>query len=125
MMKTHRTFDSVRSRSGKLFVSIGIFDGVHRGHREIFRRLLDQARDEGAESAVITFDPHPRQFFNPDSPPRILSSLEEKSAILESLRPITASNGGQVLAQNGSNVISELKARDTYIDSRSFRNLDE
>lgn len=85
MMEIHRTVDTVPSGSRKLYVSIGMFDGVHQGHREIFRTLIDRAREDNAKSAVITFDPHPRLFLNPQSPPRILSSLNEKSAILESL----------------------------------------
>ncbi len=68
-----------------MFVSIGIFDGVHRGHREILGHLLRQAGKNRGRTAVITFDPHPRSFLQPDHPPRILTSLEEKSAILESL----------------------------------------
>lgn len=85
MMEIHRSVDTVHAGSAGLFVSIGAFDGVHRGHREIFRKLLDEARRAGVGSAVITFDPHPRVYLTPNSPPRILTSLDEKKAIFESL----------------------------------------
>ncbi len=41
-------------------VTIGSFDGVHRGHQALIRQLTDTARDEGLRSIVVTFDPHPR-----------------------------------------------------------------
>jgi riboflavin kinase/FMN adenylyltransferase len=59
-------------------LTIGNFDGVHRGHQAMLHRLLDAAEDLGLPSAVMTFDPHPREYFaGPTAPPR-LSSLRGK-----------------------------------------------
>jgi riboflavin kinase/FMN adenylyltransferase len=47
-------------------VAIGNFDGVHRGHQIVLSRALDEARALDAPALVLTFEPHPRQFFRPD-----------------------------------------------------------
>jgi riboflavin kinase/FMN adenylyltransferase len=59
-------------------VTLGNFDGVHRGHRALLARLLEQGQARAARAAVVTFEPHPREFFAPDSAPARLSTLREK-----------------------------------------------
>ena len=44
-------------------LAIGNFDGVHRGHRALLERVVDAARARGLPAAVMTFEPHPREFF--------------------------------------------------------------
>lgn len=61
-----------------LALSIGNFDGMHRGHQALLRLLIETARKRGLKSAVMTFEPHPREFFAPDQAPPRLSSLREK-----------------------------------------------
>ena len=66
------------------FVTIGNFDGVHLSHRHICRKLADEARETGAKSLVITFDPHPKMILHPDIRPFFLiTTLEEKLSLLE------------------------------------------
>lgn len=60
----------------------GTFDGVHIGHRKILDKLNEVARENGGASVLITFHPHPRQVLDPDSPVRLISTLEEKIALL-------------------------------------------
>ena len=68
----------------KPFITIGSFDGVHRGHLHIIDALRRVASAQGAFSTVITFDPHPRCVLNPNEPPvQILSSMAEKIELLE------------------------------------------
>ena len=62
--------------------TIGFFDGVHRGHRYLIRRLIDDARQKGMESTVITFDRHPRQVLQADYQPRLLTTFDEKQVLL-------------------------------------------
>lgn len=59
-------------------LTIGNFDGVHRGHQKMLARLTEAADDLGIPAAVMTFDPHPREFFTPHSAPPRLSTLRDK-----------------------------------------------
>ncbi|HEX3605444.1 MAG TPA: bifunctional riboflavin kinase/FAD synthetase [Candidatus Dormibacteraeota bacterium] len=64
-------------------LSIGNFDGVHRGHRMLVDRMVAAAREHGGESVLVTFDPHPRCVLDPDHCPPRLTTLDEKAALLE------------------------------------------
>lgn len=59
-------------------VAIGNFDGVHLGHQALLDTLVKTAQSKGLKSAVMTFEPHPREFFMPDKAPARLASLREK-----------------------------------------------
>jgi len=59
-------------------LTIGNFDGVHRGHQAMLARLVEAAEDLGLPAAVLTFDPHPREFFAPHAAPPRLSTLRDK-----------------------------------------------
>jgi riboflavin kinase/FMN adenylyltransferase len=63
-------------------LSIGNFDGVHLGHQALLARLVAQARKLGLPSAVMTFEPHPREYFSAESAPARLTSLREKLALI-------------------------------------------
>lgn len=65
--------------------TIGVFDGVHAGHQLLIGMVKDEAHRTGLSSMVITFDRHPRQLFDPTFRPQVLTTLEEKQAIVESL----------------------------------------
>jgi riboflavin kinase/FMN adenylyltransferase len=67
---------------GPCAITIGNFDGVHRGHRQILRRVNSLAREEGWKSALLTFDPHPAKLVTPASAPRLLTTLEERARII-------------------------------------------
>jgi riboflavin kinase / FMN adenylyltransferase len=60
-------------------VSIGFFDGVHRGHQTIISRAVRQARDRGVRSVVVTFDRHPMEVVNPGSQPKLLMTLPRRA----------------------------------------------
>jgi riboflavin kinase / FMN adenylyltransferase len=65
-------------------VTMGIFDGVHRGHRSLLDTLVLRAREEKCESAVVTFDPHPRLILQQNHKGlSFLSTIDEKSALLK------------------------------------------
>jgi riboflavin kinase/FMN adenylyltransferase len=59
-------------------LAIGNFDGMHLGHQALLKRLVETAKSLNLTSAVMTFEPHPREFFAPDSAPARLCSLREK-----------------------------------------------
>ncbi len=66
-------------------VTIGNFDGVHRGHAAVVGVAADAARRLEAPLTVVTFEPHPRRFFRPDDPPFQLTPLRSKARRFESL----------------------------------------
>ncbi len=63
-------------------VTIGNFDGVHRGHRTLIARTTAEATQRGARAVALTFDPHPAAVLRPDAVPAALQSLEERTALL-------------------------------------------
>lgn len=70
--------DLIGAAAGPVALTIGNFDGVHRGHQAMLTRLVEAAADLDVAPAVLTFDPHPREFFAAaDAPPR-LSVLRSK-----------------------------------------------
>ena len=65
-------------------VTLGIFDGVHRGHRTVIDSLVSRAKEINGESVIITFNPHPRQVLSENKAELVfLTSLEEKIYLLE------------------------------------------
>jgi riboflavin kinase/FMN adenylyltransferase len=63
-------------------LTIGNFDGVHRGHRALLAQLTAKARDLALPATVLTFEPHPRELFAPDQAPARLASLRDKFELL-------------------------------------------
>jgi riboflavin kinase/FMN adenylyltransferase len=63
-------------------VTIGVFDGVHRGHREIVRRARERADRDGAPVVAITFDPHPSEVVRPGTHPAMLSTIAHRVQLL-------------------------------------------
>jgi riboflavin kinase/FMN adenylyltransferase len=61
-------------------VTVGTFDGVHRGHADVLARLVERAEELGLPSVVVTFDPHPLDVVNPAAAPPLLTLLDEKLA---------------------------------------------
>lgn len=71
-----------RPASWDTALTIGNFDGVHLGHRALLDRLVARARQEALQPAVLTFEPHPREFFDPAKAPARLTILREKFELL-------------------------------------------
>lgn len=66
-------------------VTIGVFDGVHRGHQAIIGRAVERARDSGLPAVVLTFDPHPSEVVRPGSHPPMLTTARHKAELLEAM----------------------------------------
>jgi riboflavin kinase/FMN adenylyltransferase len=79
MLLTHGASDA---QLPPVALTVGNFDGIHRGHQAMLRRLLAGARSRGLQSCVLTFEPHPREFFTPQAAPTRLTSLREKLELL-------------------------------------------
>jgi riboflavin kinase / FMN adenylyltransferase len=81
-----RVFRTVPARADTpIALTIGNFDGVHLGHQAMLERLRQEAAARALPAAVMTFEPHPREFFAPDQAPTRLSSLREKLETLAAL----------------------------------------
>ena len=63
-------------------VTVGTFDGVHRGHLDVIQRLVARAHAVGLPSLVVSFDPHPLEIVNPAAAPQLLTTSDEKLEIL-------------------------------------------
>src|SRR5262245_36472015 len=79
MVVTHGSLQSAR---GRCALTIGNFDGVHRGHRALIDRVTARARELGLISCVLTFEPHPREFFARDAAPARLTRLRDKLELM-------------------------------------------
>src|SRR6267143_2110712 len=79
MLITHGSSDAVLPA---VALTVGNFDGIHRGHQAMLQRLVACARKRGVTGCVLTFEPHPREFFAPQAAPTRLTSLREKLELL-------------------------------------------
>jgi riboflavin kinase/FMN adenylyltransferase len=66
-------------------VALGNFDGVHLGHQQVIKTAVKEAKKLGADSAVITFDPHPQEVIAPERGLRLLTTLQEREALIKTL----------------------------------------
>ena len=80
-----RDFDSLPAGLHGGAIAIGNFDGVHRGHARLVRRLVGLASDMGGPAVAFTFDPHPARLLRPQAAPTPLSWLQRKAEMLASL----------------------------------------
>ncbi|HEU0103505.1 MAG TPA: bifunctional riboflavin kinase/FAD synthetase [Mycobacteriales bacterium] len=84
-MQRWRGLTSVPSSWGRCVVTIGVFDGVHRGHQQIIAAVVARAAALGVPSVVVTFDPHPAEVVRPGSHPPMLTSQRYRADLLEQI----------------------------------------
>lgn len=104
--KIYRRLQDIPEDFGPCAITIGNFDGVHCGHQEILRRVIAAAREEGWNSAVLTFDPHPAKVLAPASAPRLLTTVEQRA------RLISAQGIDEILILPFNSGVSELAPED-------------
>ncbi len=77
-----RGLDAVPAGWGRSVVTIGVFDGVHRGHQQILGHTVKKARETGVPAVVVTFDPHPSEVVRPGSHPAVLTEPGRKADLM-------------------------------------------
>jgi riboflavin kinase / FMN adenylyltransferase len=82
MQVIHLPDDPPPGDPAPVVLTIGNFDGVHLGHRRLFDRVRQRARELGALSAAVTFEPHPRHVLQPDAPLDLLTTTAEKAQLV-------------------------------------------
>ncbi|MDA3883545.1 MAG: bifunctional riboflavin kinase/FAD synthetase [Bacteroidales bacterium] len=80
-MKIHYSISAFTARNP--VITIGMFDGVHLGHKKLLSQVCDEAQKINGESVVLSFWPHPQMLFNADASCNILTTIEEKCSHLE------------------------------------------
>jgi len=81
-MRVFRSLESVPPGAQGCAVSIGNFDGVHEGHRQLFQRNLEICAALGLVPSVLTFDPHPTHVVAPRRAPKLLTTIDERIALI-------------------------------------------
>jgi riboflavin kinase/FMN adenylyltransferase len=81
-ISVYRSVAEIPAGFGPSVASIGNFDGVHLGHRQILASVIEDARGLAARAVAVTFDPHPEQLLRPESAPRLLTPMPERLEML-------------------------------------------
>lgn len=81
-MEVFRKLEDVPAGYGATVLSVGNFDGVHRAHQLVIKKMAGRARKLGAKAMAVTFEPHPMRVLRPDVAPRLLTRLPEKLKLL-------------------------------------------
>ncbi len=76
VLKTDKNYDNV-------VLTVGSFDGVHLGHQHILKDVVERAKEISGTPALLTMQPHPREYFAPDNAPNLLTSFDKKLSLLE------------------------------------------
>lgn len=123
MSQSITDISALPTRAQNAVVAIGNFDGVHKGHQEILRQAKQKANDLTCPLIALTFNPHPRAFFQPDAPNFRLSSLTLKTEALKKygVDEVIALPFDQALSQKSAEafiddiLVDALKANHIFI----------
>ena len=81
-MQVIRSLDTIPANLTRTILAIGNFDGMHRGHQEILRKVRERAQQLEAQSAAVSFDPHPVRVLRPEQAPRLITPLSQRLDLL-------------------------------------------
>lgn len=85
MMEIIRSIEELERLHGALFLAIGVFDGMHRGHQAVISTSTSHARSGNGTPLVVTFDPHPVKVLRPNDAPHLLTATQHKIALIRDL----------------------------------------
>ena len=81
-----QVFRHINQKYSPSFLTIGNYDGIHLGHQAILKKLKSESKSNNILSSVMTFEPHPREFFSPKLAPKRIISLREKLEYFDELK---------------------------------------
>jgi riboflavin kinase/FMN adenylyltransferase len=84
-MHLYRSVNTIPADSKSRVVAIGVFDGLHIGHRQLIAEAQTLARSRGARATVLTFEPMPREYLSPENPPARLTSFRERCELIRDM----------------------------------------
>lgn len=84
-METLQSIPELSSLQGPVFLAIGVFDGVHRGHQAVISTSAQHARSANGTPVVVTFDPHPMKVLRPRQAPHLLTATQHKIRLIRDL----------------------------------------
>lgn len=105
-MRIFRDLGEIPTDFGSTIVSVGNFDGVHRGHREILEHMVRSATARSLQPVAVTFDPHPLCILRPSSSPKLITPLDVRLELLE------AAGAGAVLVLPFTAELSRMSAEE-------------
>ncbi|WP_040158630.1 bifunctional riboflavin kinase/FAD synthetase [Mobilicoccus massiliensis] len=85
-MQRWRSPQEIPDDFGRTVVTLGNFDGVHRGHAAVLDEVVEQAHERGARAVAVTFDPHPLAVLRPEAAPELITSTPQRLELLEESR---------------------------------------
>jgi riboflavin kinase / FMN adenylyltransferase len=83
-MRIFRSLEEIPGDFGTTITTVGNFDGVHCGHRQVVREVVQRSRQTGSKAVAVTFDPHPLRILRPDVAPRLITPQPTKERLLAS-----------------------------------------
>ena len=84
-VKVHHSISELAQVPGPVVLAIGVFDGLHLGHRAVLERAQEEARRIGGTAVPLSFDPHPARVLRPENAPLMLTAAEHKMRLLEAM----------------------------------------
>src|SRR4051812_47550493 len=82
-MRVYRSLDAIPESVPASALSIGNFDGVHEGHKQLLRRNLQLSHELGLAPSILTFDPHPTRVVAPERAPSLLTTIDQRLLLIE------------------------------------------
>lgn len=119
-MQLIRGIHNIQPEHNGCVLTIGNFDGVHLGHKEVIKALIKQAKELNCKAAVMVFEPQPRELFSPDTAPARLCRLRDKYTLLASLgveRLICVNFNHKFATQSAESFIEDLLVKKLGIKS--------
>jgi riboflavin kinase / FMN adenylyltransferase len=114
--------DHIPDLTPPVILTVGNFDGLHRGHKRILRKVISRGREEGGTSCVVTFEPHPLKVLHPERAPQLIQTVTQKRDILAHLGvevlveiPFTRELGDLGAEEFARLLASRLRPQEIYI----------